>query len=393
MLLGGGVLIKSWTIGVSMNNRNLKCWCGSNKKYKNCHLRVEEASRPRVHELESLLRKKLKRAKCMAPAAMLSECDKKIISAHTISRTSALKVIAREGHVYGPKPSAKSIEASGGRIVPRLVGVNEISVFNGFCKLHDSVLFKAIDNPDAEINSRFCTEIAFRSVAKELFLKQEVVYSSSEMIMFEKGMDQAAQMITRALLTMQANVAKSAERDLARAKKELDAALSGDDEIFIHQVFEVSGACPLLLSSCLNPEMTSCGKNLQDVSSLSSLLELVMFSSVPTSTGMAFILSANASHTLALEFIDSVVALEDRVPSYLIGLAFEKCENFAISPEWWEAVPEQIKNNLISAINRGIAPGEGQSSELNPLKLKDWDTGLKLICSRRIGRDAALKVN
>ncbi|PUE65481.1 SEC-C metal-binding domain-containing protein [Arcobacter caeni] len=81
------------------NKRNEICFCGSGKKYKNCHAIKEFEKKVELHEMNKDFMNSQAKKKCMAPQILKDECTKKIIKAHTISKSCNLKQISKDGHV------------------------------------------------------------------------------------------------------------------------------------------------------------------------------------------------------------------------------------------------------------------------------------------------------
>lgn len=307
----------------------------------------------------------------MAPSSMQASCSKDIISSHTISRSAALAKIARDGHVYSTNPSFKQLSANGGRLVPELIGTRRMSTFNGFCGAHDNDLFKLLDDPVSLINAEFCTQLAFRSLSKELFLKQELPNSDANIRLLERGRSKEEQESIRLMLSAQRDGMAAAERDLIATRDTLEKVLvGGDTTTWKHTVFILDGSCPIIVSSIFQPITMPDGTHLQNLADLETSTENVVYGSVPTSTGCAFVLSALRESSLAQKFIGAICALDTGLlPAYLVGLSFEMCENVAISPDWWEGLPKQWSETLVDAINRGVSPFGAMSSEANPLRL------------------------
>ena len=87
-----------------------------------------------VRELRDVVSRRI----CLHPAAPVG-CTK-IGRAHTIQRATALKRIARDGHLYTTPLDLPHAMASGPKAM-RLVGIEKASTFAGFCARHDDELF------------------------------------------------------------------------------------------------------------------------------------------------------------------------------------------------------------------------------------------------------------
>jgi hypothetical protein len=89
--------------------RNDPCWCGSQIKYKRCHLNREKQKPLERWEASKEFNNKFSRRICSSPNSFHQDCSKKIIKAHTVPKSSSLKAIAKDGHVLGMKMSLENI--------------------------------------------------------------------------------------------------------------------------------------------------------------------------------------------------------------------------------------------------------------------------------------------
>ena len=100
---------------------------------------------------------------CLAKS--LGNCSEKIIKAHSISNSSALKKIADNGHVSCLRKKFARI------------GRKKASVFTGFCENHDNFLFEEIDKCFTiqrikKLTPKQCLLFHFRALARELWAKK-----------------------------------------------------------------------------------------------------------------------------------------------------------------------------------------------------------------------------
>lgn len=68
-------------------------------------------------------------------------CSEKIIKAHSIQNNKILNKISTKGEVFMPCPKADNPFK-----VMTKYGRKEATVFTGFCKYHDKVVFQAIED-------------------------------------------------------------------------------------------------------------------------------------------------------------------------------------------------------------------------------------------------------
>ncbi|MCX6823318.1 MAG: hypothetical protein NTX91_05015, partial [candidate division SR1 bacterium] len=82
----------------------------------------------------------------MVPKTMESQCSSEIIRAHTVSKSSNLKLIARDGYIYSYDLSLFKLDKKHGKLDFDLVPISKASTFYGFCKYHDNEIFKPIED-------------------------------------------------------------------------------------------------------------------------------------------------------------------------------------------------------------------------------------------------------
>ncbi len=113
------------------------------------------------------------RKACYAPASMHEDCDKRIVQAHTLSKSSNLKAIAdSSNHVMGVVMNLPSLIKNNGRWVPEKIGINQASTFTGFCAVHDRILFSCLENEKFTGTDEQCFALMFRSLSKEIYAKE-----------------------------------------------------------------------------------------------------------------------------------------------------------------------------------------------------------------------------
>jgi hypothetical protein len=96
-----------------------------------------------------------------------SECDS-VINAHSVQKGQSLTVIAQDNHVYA---LADKVEKDG-RILIKKKSIHKFSTFKGFCKYHDNLVFEPIDNYPLEPNPKQATLYAYRSICREVYVKE-----------------------------------------------------------------------------------------------------------------------------------------------------------------------------------------------------------------------------
>src|SRR5690606_8652380 len=112
------------------------CWCRSGKKYKWCHFRREQQKPVNIFEIEAGMIAELRDGYCSHPDPSTDPCSATIAKAHTVQKRGGLAAVGGAGHLLTVKPSRKEMIETDGNPQPRKVGVNNASVFPGFCGKH-----------------------------------------------------------------------------------------------------------------------------------------------------------------------------------------------------------------------------------------------------------------
>ncbi len=182
--------------------RNDPCWCGSGLKYKKCHLGRENMPRINPFDYEQKIKKHFGRKYCLHPEASIGSCKGNIVNAHTVQRSGGLSRIAKEGHVYGFKPTMKMMIDNDGKIIPNLIGLKHASTFTGFCSLHDSETFKKLEIEPFSATPEKCFLLAYRAFSRELFTKRADLDSSDIFPEMDAGLSLPIQIEIQSMLKL-----------------------------------------------------------------------------------------------------------------------------------------------------------------------------------------------
>ena len=106
---------------------------------------------------------------CMAPHA---DHEGSVVSAHTMSLKAVLRKISVNGHVYAPKLTG-GFSPDEPPVNFKRLGLRDVSVFNGFCKKHDTVLFSCLENKAFQFTRKQLFMLAYRAAARECYLKRK----------------------------------------------------------------------------------------------------------------------------------------------------------------------------------------------------------------------------
>ena len=343
--------------------RNELCSCGSGKKFKKCCLDKEKNPLPReenFHQIKKEFLKGDRAAKyCSAPASFKCNCSPKVIKAHTVPKSSSLRAISRDGHVVGWKGSFG------------LVGVNQASIFSGFCKTHDNEIFSPIETEAFEKTSEQCFLWAYRAVCLELYRKREK----------EKEYQEVLKEIGK-----QASVKDEVKWSLGGVELGLKDMLCHKeifDQILKEQlytdcrsiVFELSEISPVVVCSGTNPNFDFCGNRLQDL--LRFAPDLMTMNVFNQHEKGFIVLSWSKNYAEAPQKLIKSLYRKSReeFSIYLIQYLFFNCQNCFISPDWWDKVGKENRQSISEYLFLGglLAALLEEEEESQALSTKELD--------------------
>ncbi len=346
-------------------NRNQPCWCGSGKKYKNCHLNRAQEKRLDFWAVNDALCAAFTAKRCMAPEALHHACSGKIVRAHTVSRSGSLKRIAVDGHLYAFNPTLPCLSNSHGFIVPELRGIKQCSTFTGFCAHHDQHLFSPLENVAFDFSAEQCFLLAYRALARETFNK--IAQASVAPILREadRGIPRPAQEFIQSLASGHQEGVQAGVTDAQSAQRAYDAVLLSRDfscvRAYIVEFENVpSVMCATGLTLCEGFD----GSIVQDLFDLESPAALIHCNALASGNGGAVVFTWLAeSDPVCDPFIQTLEAVEDGdLTNALLRFFFEYSDNLQIAPAWWErlAQPAQqallIRRNLAANVTAPRAP-------------------------------------
>lgn len=353
--------------------RNEPCWCGSGKKYKNCHWNREAQQKIPFWEIQTSAKKLLETKTCLHPLAGAT-CRPPMVRAHTVRRSADLKAIARDGHVYRATADFKTLDQTGGRIVPKLIGTKSASTFWGFCQTHDTSTFAPLETQPLVFTDEQAFLLMYRALSMELYLKQRQLEGLDLMRTGDKGFPLTDQQGLQRMVDYMEAGTVSAVTDLKKHKTELDRFLLASDYSEIrYTAFHLNQAPELMCSGVVQPQYTFNGRAIQNLGDLSRTSRFISFSLLSTDTGGAGVFTwPLSSDKEASLLVDSLLQLfKVDIPEALVRFALSNLENTYMSPEWWESLPTSSRESLTDRINHAV------TGETDPMGLVD--DGIKAV--------------
>ncbi|WP_260685370.1 SEC-C domain-containing protein [Rhizobium laguerreae] len=325
------------------------CWCRSGKKYKWCHFRREQQKPINIFELEAKMLAQMREGYCSHPDPSVDPCSPIITKAHTVQKNGGLAAIAEAGHVLTVKPSMKELVETGGLPQPRKVGVNNASVFPGFCSKHDTTIFKAIEGKSLLLTKDNAFLFAYRAISYERFSKEAQLRN----IDVQREMDRGHPFMRQAYIQMHLDAMMAGirigMRDVDRWKAEFDARLlSADKAGFNFVAVRFDKVLPIVACGAFHPEFDLQGNAIQQLGrdgvEFDHITLTVTAFEGQTMAVFGWIgLEDGPADALAKSFLRVDDAKKADV---LVRLLFIQTENLYLRQSWWDALSGTQKQEL-----------------------------------------------
>ena len=346
------------------------CWCGSGLKYKKCH-RFREEERPlSLGQLLNRQRKVFWRSRgCMHPYASQTECNSKVIDAHSIQRKGALsKLVNRSNHVCHLELLPENYDS-----VVVEIGWRKASTFPGYCSKHDTSLFYKLETSQFSGTHEQCVIQSFRNVCNELYKKRALIESFEKQRMLKdrgRCLDEQINMqlsITRGIEAQ----SKSVNELLFLWNKFEEAIMHDKYDLFMSRSFFFKGDLFLTSASALHVEFDFSGNRLVNLWDLREKAEILIHSVMSTDQGGAIVFCWLKEHKTPEQVVSSFEAYADEDKGdVFVQYCFLGCENTFFSQTWWDQRKEHQKLQIKQLFQCSYY--DGGAFIPNKDKLVDW---------------------
>lgn len=337
-------------------DRNLLCWCNSGKKFKKCHYERIEQPRENLWAAVEVNHKAFRAKKCFAFDVGLGPCKGSIIKAHTVSRSSSLNAISKERHVLQYVAAVPSTIKNSGKLFVERLGINSASVFYGFCKHHDLVLFSCIENEKFTGRPDQCLAAAYRTLSREVYGKDAMSHLRETLRGADKGQTVQKQIALQATLETMQLGNEAARKEIAQTHAALTTALAENrPEIIRSLVLDLDGRLPLMFAGAWSPFTDLFGQTLQ-TGYIDAMLEQVVFTSFVGTNDDIICISWRASPNAPGEVIAKQV--ESLPNNQRVDACFQfvakHVENIFYNPDWFEALSERQRKHIDCLAEDGV---------------------------------------
>lgn len=273
---------------------------------------------------------------------------REIINAHSIQKRGLLSVISQKGHVYTLAAEMSDLKNNFGIPEYKKKGINNVSTFLGFCKQHDNSLFKPIDDQNLIPTDQQVMLYAYRSIARELFVKENVLN------LLKRWVKKTEHKFMKQYLEDYNAATAFGYKNLERHKVIYDKSLKSRSFHDVRYVLFLSNEKPTVaFSGLLYPDFDFMGRQLQNLGNHQEQLQLITFCSAPMINGWGYLFSWHiTSSSVCTEYMRSLATMMHEgnpVGDLLFRMVILNCENCAISPEWWELLSEKQRKEIMMA--------------------------------------------
>lgn len=243
---------------------NKKCFCGSNKKFKNCCV----GKNITIENIVSVDFKNFYEDLCSANKKFKHDCKGTVINAHTISNSNNLKPIMNNKSNVAYIDFYHPLSKNNGVFIKE-ISQKKASVFKGFCQHHDKFLFEEIDNGLYAENNNSIFWNYYRQIAFELY-KSKALYNYNKTIndfLFpaKKVFQAEFQHVNRQTKIKSLDI-KDKQYHFDKISKNINTDYSLKENLFFKSYFVLDKPLPFNVSSAWHPLTDYNGETIISVS-------------------------------------------------------------------------------------------------------------------------------
>lgn len=322
-------------------SRNDPCWCGSEKKYKKCHL-GRESGKP--HNTNSYINKTYQTLsryeQCLGDS-----CSEKVIQAHSIQKARELKKIMDSTHHVLTFTREKPI--------PDKIGWNQASTFKGFCKKHDEI-FSLIEKQLFIPELKQCALLSYRGLCTELHKKKAVKNSENHLRDVDRGQNKSTQFIIQTEKinpSIQGTHAGISDAEILKLIYE-ESLKTDYYEALKFLVISYKDPFHFAFNGGFTPQFNVCGEMIQDLSNLSEVMDIMLISNIIGKDLNYILLAWKSDSKPCNAFIDSLTQYDlTKLSTILMGIILTYIENFFFSESWWKSFSVMKRDKILRLVN------------------------------------------
>ncbi len=229
------------------------------------------------------------------------------------------------------------------------MGVNNASVFPGFCSKHDTMLFKSIEGKTLSLTKDTAFLFSYRAIAYERFAKEAQLRNTDIQREADRGHPFWKQAMIQTHLAAVIDGIKIGMRDMDLWKNQLDERLlSGKRDDFHFVAVRFDQVLPWSRVAHSTQSLIFWDRGLQQLARAGVDFDHVTLT-VTTFEAQTIVVFGwiGSDNGPPQALADSFAAVEDtRKADALVRLLFIHTDNLFIRPSWWEALPESHRRIL-----------------------------------------------
>lgn len=300
---------------------------------------VDKDSKRVIQKADKFVRNKV--YKCLLPG-----CTERAIRSHAVPRAQCLESLSEGGKVLTLNPSlARLIHRKSNfeplEIVP--MGINDATVFRGYCSKHDTLLFRSAETSQHERKDGMPISLHLRALSVEFCRKRQVID-------FYKKVDQLTH--------------NSEFRNLAQHMIEWYSAIASIfSELYLGSLYNMIGGSYVdsvdfyLIPFARNLQVSCCGCFDAEPGAVDSVIGFNLLSYCDMSILVLTLFTAAKKY---LDALRKAYPLPELGEQLLNEIAFMHCEEPVIAPQLWRSLSEfdrtQVKLSIRHPMYRTSMP-------------------------------------
>ena len=315
---------------------------------------------------------------CLHPDAPF-KCSGKAIASHSVQRAMLKKIVGEDGKVY--TPVAKATNSFSPYLLHKQ-GIDNASVFFGFCEEHDNDMFKVIESRSFKFTDHHASLLAFRCLSKELY---DMAWLR-EVDLFGVGVPENPDLIDlllnipidqHLLLERGSRLRDAVElRLMSDLHQELGQSIvDGNFRKTSFYAVEFDRVPDILCSSLMTVYYDCAGVRLRDIQEYGPLDLLTISLLAPCTNSGAIVFSWFGQSEVNNQFIRSLHSLPHNiVPDTVARLVLQHSGNFFAAPNWRESFSHSQQVKLDNLTRNNVRTGPHPITERGGIdfQIVDW---------------------
>lgn len=326
-----------------------KCFCNSNKKFRNCHYRLSLLPQENIYKLMDSIQKSYSVKYPCSLSTKKCQC-KKTIDSHSVQKNKALISISKNGHVLSYE---KMYFDKTGKFQFDKIGLKKASTFRLLCNKHDTEIFNDIDNNEfmgsdwqiliASLRSLYWSK--YKSMCSLNHLKDLIPEVA-------KGKEIKEQLFDYNLLTGLIRLRELSLLDIKPIEEKYNRIILRDRLDKIPKTINylniyLEGNPEVFCTSRYNPQITITNKRIQTESFDKEIYQGFTLSTLKTDKGIVFSFAWLKEFDKINIFFEEILRIpNNELPNFLVHLTFFISESTYFSEDWWKSISSDAKSHI-----------------------------------------------